>query len=361
MAKSLNPCNAACFTAPWGGQSWPQPPFRRPQPAKSRLRAELPALRCNLLALLLALTACHKPTTPHLTLHPNQILADGYETATLQIDPPTPGAIVTIANPRIATLAQTAPAEASIQAGVNPGRTQIRVAIPNTPVAEIVLQTLPFYRDSAEDGTPDFMRLQDDRDQQQFRRYFTRLAEAQYFEPPASRAPEINDCAALIRYAYREALRTPTAIAKYRYPFTPLGAALFRVRPGAFQPSDLTDGSFAQFADAKTLCRLNAHLEGRMLSAAMPGDLLFFHQEAGAERFHSMIYLGESQLQNDGSRYILYHTGPGGSGAGEMRRLTVAELMNFPRTEWRPLANNPRFLGVFRWNILRKEIDTPFK
>jgi hypothetical protein len=205
------------------------------------------------------------------------------------------------------------------------------------------------------------MRLQDDRDQQQFRRYFTRLAEAQYFEPLAARAPEINDCAALIRYAYREALRTPTAIAKYRYPFTPLGAALFRVRPGAFQPSDLTDGSFAQFADAKTLCRLNAHLEGRMLSAAMPGDLLFFHQEAGAERFHSMIYLGESQLQNDGSRYILYHTGPGGSGAGEMRRLTVAELMNFPRTEWRPLANNPRFLGVFRWNILRKEIDTPFK
>jgi len=27
-----------------GGQSWPQPPFRRPEPAESRLRAELPAL-----------------------------------------------------------------------------------------------------------------------------------------------------------------------------------------------------------------------------------------------------------------------------------------------------------------------------
>jgi hypothetical protein len=26
--------------APWGGQSWPQPPFRRPEPAKGRLRAE---------------------------------------------------------------------------------------------------------------------------------------------------------------------------------------------------------------------------------------------------------------------------------------------------------------------------------
>src|SRR5271157_3249827 len=28
-----------------GGQSWPQPPFRRPEPAESRLRAELPALQ----------------------------------------------------------------------------------------------------------------------------------------------------------------------------------------------------------------------------------------------------------------------------------------------------------------------------
>ena len=29
----------------WGGQSWPQPPFRRLEPAESRLRAELPALQ----------------------------------------------------------------------------------------------------------------------------------------------------------------------------------------------------------------------------------------------------------------------------------------------------------------------------
>jgi hypothetical protein len=27
----------------WGGQSWPKPPFRRLEPAESRLRAELPA------------------------------------------------------------------------------------------------------------------------------------------------------------------------------------------------------------------------------------------------------------------------------------------------------------------------------
>ena len=60
---------------------------------------------------------------------------------------------------------------------------------------------------SAADGIPDALRLDDPRDEQAFRRWFTFLAEAQYFQPPPSRPAEINDCAALIRYAYREALR----------------------------------------------------------------------------------------------------------------------------------------------------------
>jgi uncharacterized protein YfaT (DUF1175 family) len=62
-------------------------------------------------------------------------------------------------------------------------------------------------RDSAGDGTPDFLRLQDEHDQQAFRRWFTFLAEVQYFQPSSVRPVEINDCGALIRYAYREALR----------------------------------------------------------------------------------------------------------------------------------------------------------
>ena len=47
-----------------------------------------------------------------------------------------------------------------------------------------------------------------------------------------------------------------------------------------------------------------------ILTRASPGDLLFFRQEADHMPFHSMIYLGESQLRPDGHRYILYHTGP---------------------------------------------------
>jgi uncharacterized protein YfaT (DUF1175 family) len=142
------------------------------------------------------------------------------------------------------------------------------------------------------------------------------------------------------------------AVAKYQYPYTPLGAALFRVRPGAFRASDLSDNAFAQFADAQTLWRLNSHFVSRRIAAASPGDLLYFRQETGDERFHSMIYIGESQLRRDGERYFVYHTGPRAGDPGEIRRLSVTELTRFPQTEWRPLESNAAFLGVYRWNIL---------
>ena len=216
--------------------------------------------------------------------------------------------------------------------------------------------------DALEDGTPDFLRLDHPADRDAFRRWFTWLAEAQYFQAPDQRPVEIDDCAALLRYAYREALRVhdpgwPAAaripvvpafepVRKYRYPHTPLGPALFRVRSGSFRATDLSDGAFAQFADAKTLWRLNCHRVSRRLAAAQPGDLLFFEREGAA--FHSMIYLGPSHFTRDGRRYLVYHTGD----PGEMRRFTVEEMLQFPRAEWRPLESNGSFLGVYRWNIL---------
>lgn len=226
--------------------------------------------------------------------------------------------------------------------------------------------TLLNANDTFEDGTPDFLRLDDDRDRHAFRRWFTYLAEVQYFQEPANRPAEIADCAALIRYAYREALhahasgwaetaRVPVvpafdSIRKYQYPYTPLGASLFRVTEGPFQSSDIGGGAFAQFADAQTLHRYNTHLVSRDLSRAQPGDLLFFRQETAHMPFHSMIFLGESRVRPDGGIYVLYHTGPG----GEIRRLRAEELLRYPEAEWRPISGNPSFLGVFRWNILRK-------
>jgi uncharacterized protein YfaT (DUF1175 family) len=253
-----------------------------------------------------------------------------------------------------------------IRSGAEPAAVGVRVDAASA-TSRPVLQLDP--ADSFEDGTPDFLRLDDDADRRAFRRWFTYLAEAQYFDSTEERPAEIADCAALIRYAYREALRghdgnwatdahlplapgipSPT---KYQYPYTPLGAGLFRVSPGGFQAADLSTGGFAQFADARTLQLRNTHFVTRDLARAQPGDLLFYRQDSEHMPFHSMIYVGESQIAKDAGRYLVYHTGPDAGGPGEIRRPTVDELRHFPEPDWRPLPDNPRFLGVYRWNILR--------
>ncbi len=237
-----------------------------------------------------------------------------------------------------------------------------RVPERRTAASETALES-PGDSDTYEDGTPDFLRLDDEHDREAFRRWFTWLAEAQYFQAPAKRPAEITDCAALIRYAYREALRAHNPgwaegarvpvvpafdrVAKYQYPHTPLGASLFRVKEGPYRLGDA--GAFAQFADARTLRRYNTHFVSREPARALPGDLLFYRQETGPMPFHSMIYIGAGRVRKDAGRRVIYHTGPG----GEMRRLRVEELIRYPQAEWRAIAANPNFLGVYRWNILR--------
>ena len=311
---------------------------------------------------------------PRLTLEPAQLIADGYDTATLTIFDPAAAPPRVAIQPAHAAIVTDVSAvsggwQARIRAGVTPAVITLRVEIAGLPDARAALITTPDFTDSAEDGTPDFLRLDDPDDQQSFRRWFTFLAEAQYFEAPERRPAEIADCAALIRYAYREALRDHDgnwatgahlpvvrgipSVAKYQYPYTPLGADLFRVKPGGFQPADLPAGAFAQFADAKTLDLRATYFVTRDLDRAQPGDLLFYRQASDHMPFHSMIYIGASQIAKDAGRYLVYHTGPDAGGPGEIRRPTLDELRHFPDPDWRPLPDNPRFLGVFRWNILR--------
>ncbi len=260
-------------------------------------------------------------------------------------------------------------ATASLRSGVLPGKARLRITAPGFAPQEIELRTTLDTGDALGDGTPDFLRLHDPTDRLAFRRWFTLLAESQYFHGSAH-APEIDDCAALLRFAYREALRehdgtwalamalpVPASagdIEQYKYPYTPLQAALFRVRGGNFQASDLTDGAFAQFADVETLWRYNTFRVGRDLSRARPGDLLFFRQDSDHRMpFHAMIFLDASQIESGHEPFVVYHTGPTGRVAGEIRRLSIAEVLNYPDPRWRPIASNPSFLGVYRWNILR--------
>jgi uncharacterized protein len=317
-----------------------------------------------------------------LSFEPSQITlpADGAEHKALRIHVPAswPGFKSSVtqdadAAPRLRLLQTGDPGgavwEGMLLSPVNPGSVQLYLHWRG----HLVQISATFVFDSSDsygDGTPDFLRLHSTQDRQTFRQWFISIAEAQ-----ADRSPlpaEIDDCAALLRFAYREALRTHDenwlraypgeaglpSVRQYSYPRTPLGANLFRTRAGPFDSADPGNGSFAQFADARSLMEYNTYLIGRDLRLARPGDLIFYRQldqdspydVAGASHthspFHSMIFCGEQG--------VVYHTGPIRQGKGEMRRLPVSDLLHYPDVRWRPVPENTNFLGVYRWNILRE-------
>ena len=239
------------------------------------------------------------------------------------------------------------------------------------PEATLHRQYPASFSDSAQDGTPDFLRLDTETDRATFRRWFRFLAEVQYLNPPGKRPAEIVDCSSLLRYCYREALRSHNSrwaadaklplvpafgsVTKYNYPYPGMNGGLFRTCAGPFLRSNLRDGCFSQFASAETLERLNTFRVSRDVGAAQPGDLLFFKRQSGDERasYHSMIFLGQRQIRPAPSEYVVYDTGPEGARSGEVRLLSVSDLLHFPEPEWRPYASNGQFLGIYRWNILR--------
>ncbi|HEY3839857.1 MAG TPA: DUF1175 family protein [Bryobacteraceae bacterium] len=248
----------------------------------------------------------------------------------------------------------------TLQSKAMPGKTRIVLSLAPFTTVSTSIDVAPNERDSVGDGTPDVLRLGDPADESAFRSWFTFLAEAQFFRDTTTLPAEISDCAGLIRYAYREALRshdstwTKTAalplvpaipsVRKYEYPFTPWGAKLFRTGHSA--------DALAEFADAGTLLRYNTHLVSRDIRQARAGDLIFFHQDDAAMPFHSMIYLGASQIENATGPFVVYHTGPTDGKPGEIRRPSLIELQQHPDPGWHPAIENTHYLGVYRWNIL---------
>ena len=200
------------------------------------------------------------------------------------------------------------------------------------------------------------LRLADESDRLAFRAWFVLLADAAYYQPPA----EVVDCAALVRYAMREALRPHTA-EWHRRAALPLAPAiadvvsrpaasggllpLFRVSPGAGAP-------LAEFADARTLVRWNTTLISRDAAGARPGDLLYFRQAGQRYPDHLMIVVGASRLDPSAADFVVYHTGPDVDGPGEIRKVRLATLLRHPSPRWRPTAINPSFSGVFRLRAL---------
>jgi hypothetical protein len=200
-------------------------------------------------------------------------------------------------------------------------------------------------------------------DREAFRTWFVALLEQQLEAPSPAWEPAQRDCAGLLRFAFREALAAHTAAWRDHVAFTsgspgqdpsPVFAHDWR---GGFP----TPEGPQPFAKGAFLRRLACVPMGRDLQLARPGDLIFFARGgARPQPDHAMAFV---RPDVDGMPMLLYHTGPEGSGphaqagrqSGEIRRVRLDDLLHHPDPDFRPLPENPAFLGLYRWQLLAGE------
>jgi uncharacterized protein YfaT (DUF1175 family) len=224
--------------------------------------------------------------------------------------------------------------------------------------------------DSDNDGIPDAAELQSYSDRENFRRWFTLIAEGQFYRQSLEWNAEQRDCSGLVRFAWREALRrhdrpwfqkmgpgyeaVAADVGRYSLDSSPLGEKLFRTNFGSYKEGDLSSGSFSEFADARSLKSFNAKFISRDRQQARPGDLLFFYQP-WVQKFpyHVMIFLGNSKLsREDSTDWVVYHTGTSPTDDGTVKKVELSVLDQHPNRRWRPVESNSNFLGFYRLKIL---------
>lgn len=228
----------------------------------------------------------------------------------------------------------------------------------------------PVWDDSDSDGIPDAAELRAFGDRESFRKWFTTIAEAQFYDASKEWNEGQRDCAGLVRFAWREALRAhdrawllrmgeaydPVApdVRAYTLERSPVGERLFRTAAGSFKESDLSDGTFSEFADARTLREFNSRFVSRDPRQAEAGDLLFFRQPSAQKYpYHVMIFLGRARTDDEGAAdWVVYHTGASPGDAGEVRKVRLSVLAQHPDRRWRPVAANKNFLGFYRLKII---------
>ncbi len=140
-----------------------------------------------------------------------------------------------------------------------------------------------------------------------------------------------RDCAGLVRFAYRRAFA--------RLDPDRAAAGLFRDASG--RP--------LHFADAGTLLRGSFTLLGRdeaARRAVRSGDLAAFaREEDGVPSFHLMLLIVPDDPAH-GPALVVYH--PGEPGA-EVRMGRLDDLSRDAPDGWRPVPENPLFLGFYRY------------
>jgi uncharacterized protein YfaT (DUF1175 family) len=225
--------------------------------------------------------------------------------------------------------------------------------------------------DSDNDGIPDAAELHTFQDRENFRRWFTAIAETQFYQLSDQWNDEQRDCAGLVRFAMREALRrhdrlwfqkmgagyetVAPDVAGFDLGQNPLGEKIFRTDFGSFHESDLRNGRFSEFADGRSLKNFNSVFVSRDRREAQPGDLLFFYQP-WVQKFpyHVMVMLGSPHIAPNGAQdWVVYHTGSSPTDQGTVKKIQLAVLDHHPDPRWRPVESNKNFLGFYRLKILQ--------
>ena len=225
--------------------------------------------------------------------------------------------------------------------------------------------------DSDNDGIPDITELRTFQDRDSFRRWFTAIAETQFYELSDQWNAEQRDCAGLARFAMREALRhhdriwfqkmgpayqtVAPDVKSFDLDHNPGGEKIFRTDFGSFAETDIRNGRFSEFADARTLKNFNVVFVSRDRREAQPGDLLFYYQP-WVQKFpyHVMIFLGQARIAtNSAPDWVVYHTGSSPIDKGTVKKVELSVLDQHPDPRWRPVERNKNFLGFFRLKILQ--------
>lgn len=157
----------------------------------------------------------------------------------------------------------------------------------------------------------------------------TAAAQVEAIDPAWEEAQ--RDCAGLVRFAYRSAFRR---------------LAPARVEGGLFRDAA---GLPSPFADAATLLRQSFAPLGRDAAARAglrAGDLVAFsREEEGAPVLHLMVVV-RAEDPAHGAPRVVYH--PGERGAA-VRAGPLDALAREAPKGWRPVPENPLFLGFYRW------------
>ena len=225
--------------------------------------------------------------------------------------------------------------------------------------------------DSDNDGIPDVIELRTYQDRDAFKRWFTAIAETQFYQLSDQWNAEQRDCAGLVRFATREALRKHDRIwfqkmgpnyetvagdvGEFDLDHNPLGEKIFRTDFGSFDETDLRNGRFSEFADGRTLKNFNTVFVTRDRREAVAGDLLIYYQP-WVQKFpyHVMIFLGPARISPNGANdWVVYHTGSSPIDKGTVKKVELSVLDHHPDPRWRPVESNKNFLGFYRLKILQ--------